>query len=200
MRLGDLGYHPSDDFVLRQGSNGLTGGEVPLGRRLLADARADLVVVAPTGTYDIYLYEPSGRLSTRIAVQRDPIRIADSFRSRFRDSVLALYGRDEYGKREWSLLTAPDVFPKELAQFDAIALSQNYELWVRDGSLPDSVANWTVFDRTGIPVFRALLPGALRVLDVAPSAILGVLVDHDGLEKLVKMRFEKPSVSLAESK
>lgn len=191
--LADFGTHPAEDYVLREGPRGPTGGEVPLGRQLLTAASDRQVLLGSTERFGFDGFRANGTQHLRLKVARDPTVIPEAFRRRFRDSVLARFGRDEYGKREWSLLTADDVFPRTFPEVDAIVVGSDGMVWVHDFS-PDyeRPSRWTVFDSNGLPLFRARLPGGALVLDVAAGRLLVLSTDADGLQSVRVFGFTRP--------
>lgn len=185
----DLGWHAAADRVLRDVGNGhLTGGEPPFGRQLLVSANDSIIVLASTGAFHFDEYDARGQLRRRVRVDGANRPVNESIRRRYRERVLSAV-TDEYGKREWTMLSADDVFPRELPAFDALVVEPTGDVWVRRTPVPDSDdrAEWVVF-HAGRPIYRVMLPVGLTVYDVRDGLIAGVLRSDDGTETIALMR------------
>ncbi len=181
----NFGAHLADDRVLRRtSSGGLTGGRPPFGRKLLAAADDSVVVVAATADWELWIYPPNGGLPRIIRVDLPRRAVNAATRREYRERVLRDV-RDEYGKREWTMLSNDDVFPREYPAFDLLLLDREGNIWVRETvSRADSLAQWSILDRTGLPLARIRLPSSFTPFDIAHDRIAGVWVDSLGGEQV----------------
>ena len=188
--LATLGPFPAEDFVMRRGPNGPTGNEVPLGRRLLVAAMESTIVVAPTGEYEFRLVSPRGELQRIVRVDRERPLLSEAFRRAFRDSVLERFGRDDYGKREWTLLTDADVLPTQLSAFDGLVVGRDDHLWIRDAQVPPRRATvWHRFSRDGTPDSRLRYDGNADLLDATATHLLLLVRDELDREHVLLLRY-----------
>ena len=180
-----FGGHPADERVLRlNASGGLTGGRPPYGRKLLVDGNDSVVVVVASGARELRLYEPHGGLASIVRVDRPLRPVVAATRRAYRERVLRDV-RDDYGIREWTMLSNDDVFPAELPAFDLLLVDREGAIWVRETvTLADTVAEWSVFDRAGSPVGRARLPAGFTPYDITRDLIAGVWLDSLGGEQV----------------
>ena len=179
------GAHASDDRVLRLNADGgLTGGQPPYRRKLLADADDSAVVVAASGTWELRLYSARSGAMKIVRVDQPRGLVDDGMRRQYRERVLRDV-RDDYGIREWTMLSNDDVFPAELPAFDLLLVDREGAIWVRETvTLADTVAEWSVFDRAGSPVGRARLPAGFTPYDITRDLIAGVWLDSLGGEQV----------------
>lgn len=179
------GAHAADDRVLRLNADGgLTGGQPPYRRKLLADADDSTVVVAASGTWELRIYSALSGTMRIVRVDKPRRLVDDGMRRQYRERVLRDV-RDDYGIREWTMLSNDDVFPAELPAFDLLLVDRKGAIWVRETvTLADTVAEWTVFDRAGSPVGRARLPAGFTPFDITRDRIAGVWLDSLGGEQV----------------
>ena len=179
------GAHPADERVLRlNASGGLTGGRPPYRRQLLADADDSTVVVAASGRWELWLYPVDGGTPRQVRLDLPRRAVNAAMRRQYRERVLRDV-RDEYGKREWTMLSGDDVFPRELPAFDQLLIDRDGAIWVRETvTLADTEAQWIVLDRSGLPLARVRLPASFTAFDVHHDRIAGVWVDSLGGEQV----------------
>lgn len=178
--LADYGMHASEDRVLRINAvGGLTGGEPPYRRALLLAVSDAAVYIASTGPFTIQRYDSTGTQRASIRVQRERKPVTDGMITHYRERVLSRV-TDDYGIREWTMLSADDVFPEVLPAFDAMLADRAGMLWVRE-SIGDGedVALWIVFGPDDHPKARVSLPSCFLPEDITESSILGVCTDAD---------------------
>lgn len=181
--VSDFGWHDGDDVAWRSGPRGPEGGKVPFGRELLVGGRDSVIVIAPTGPYEFKLFSAAGKLTHAIRIDVERTRLSATFKRRFRDSVLTNFGRDPYGRREWTILSADDVLPTEFPAFERVVVSQDNTVWIRDYSATRTLpTSWTVFSSSGLPLFRVLMPARCEILDVSAGRILAVTRDSNDVE------------------
>lgn len=183
--VSEFGGHPADERVLRLNANGgLTGGQPPYRRRLLVAAADSMVVVATTGSWEFRVFPTDGR-TTRIVRLSHPRRAVDAeMRLRFRERVLRDV-RDPYGVREWTMLSADDVFPRDLPAFDLMLFDREGALWLRESVvLADTDARWIVVDGDGTPLARVRMPADFTPTDIGRDRIAGVWTDTLGGEQV----------------
>lgn len=181
----NFGAHLADDRVLRRtSSGGLTGGRPPFGRKLLAAADDSVVVVAATADWELWIYPPNGGRPRIIRIDLPRRAVDAATRREYRERVLRDV-RDEYGKREWTMLSNDDVFPREYPAFDLLLLDRAGNIWVRESvTRADSLAQWSVLERTGLPLARIRLPSSFTPFDIAHDRIAGVWIDSLGGEQV----------------
>lgn len=183
--IAPFGRHPSDDRVLRRTpGGGLTGGRPPFGRKLLATADDSVVVVAASADRQFILYPSRGGPPRLIRVSQPRRAVDDATRRAYRERVLRDV-RDEYGRREWTMLSSDDVFPGAYPAFDALLLDREGSIWLRESVAPsDAVARWAVFGREGLPLARVQLPARFTPSDISRDRIAGVWIDDLGGEQV----------------
>jgi len=183
--VASFGAHMADDRVLRlNASGGLTGGRPPYRRQLLVDANDSSVVVAATGEWEMWIFGARGGNPHIVRVDRPRRAVDATMRKLYRERVLRDV-RDEYGIREWTMLSNDDVFLKELPAFDQLLFDHEGSIWLRESvTLADKDARWVVFDRAGAPIARVALPAALTPFDISSNRIAGVLLDELGREQI----------------
>lgn len=176
--VASFGGHRTDDDVIRLNpSGGLTGGRPPYGRKLLVAGDDSVVVVAATGNWELWLYPPRGGLPHIVRIDRPRRKMEAATRKEYRERVLSNV-RDEYGKREWTMLSNDDVFPKEYPAFDLLTVDRLGKIWVRESAAhTDLDAQWVVLERTGVPLARVQLPSTFTPYDISRDRIAGVWVD-----------------------
>lgn len=181
----NFGGHLADDRVLRlTSSGGLTGGRPPFGRKLLAAADDSVVVVAAKGDWELWLYPPRGGLPRILRIDRPRRSVDAATRREYRERVLRDV-RDEYGKREWTMLSNDDVFPREFPALDLILFDRDGDIWVRESAARgDNLAQWVVLERTGQPLARVRLPSSFTPFDITSDRIAGVWLDSLGGEQV----------------
>lgn len=183
--VATFGRHPADDRVLRRTpGGGLTGGRPPFGRKLLAAADDSVVVIAASANWEFILYPSRGGPPRIVRVSRPRRAVAGATRRAYRERVLRDV-RDEYGRREWTMLSNDDVFPREYPAFDAMLLDREGSIWLRESIAPsDAVAQWAVFGRDGLPLARMQLPAQFTPSDISRDRIAGVWIDSLGGEQV----------------
>jgi hypothetical protein len=191
-RLIEYGWFAGADIVLRHGRNGgLTGGEPPFARALLVGAVDSMVVVASTGPFQFDLFNKQGALVRSVRADMKPRRVSPGMITRYRERVLRDI-HDDYGVREWTMLSANDVFPKTLPAFDALLTDKSGAVWVRRSVTDeDTAAMWFVFDRSGEPIGRVTLPTNFAVTEVGLSSLVGISQDADRLQAVHVYRYSR---------
>lgn len=183
--VAEFGAHMADDRVLRlNASGGLTGGRPPYRRQLLVDADDSTVVISATGEWKLLLFDARGGTPRIVRIER-PRRAVDARTRRLYRGRVLRDVRDDYGIREWTMLSNDDVFPAELPAFDQLLVDREGAIWLRESvTLADKEAQWTVVNRAGVPVARVRLAAAFTPSDITRNRIAGVWLDSLGGEQV----------------
>lgn len=183
--IADFGRHPADDRVLRaRPSGGLTGGEPPFGRQLHISANDSLVVVSSSGAWIVDVFDARGNLVRSVRALRRRRAVTADMRQQYRDRVLTGV-TDDYGVREWTMLSTDDVFPVELPAFDLLRLDSVGAIWTRETVVDgETVARWFIFSSNGDPLGRVQLPADFVPTDILRDRIAGVWTDSLGGEQV----------------
>lgn len=188
----DLGWYDGDDRVLRLTSDGgLTGGEPPYGRALLLAAHDRAVALSSTGPWQLewFALDSATPVRTSLRVIHEPRAVTEEVRRRYRDRVLRDV-KDDYGIREWTMLSNDDVFPSVLPAFDQLQFDTLGRLWVRSSVMEgDALATWTIFADATTVLARMELPAAFTPHDITADRVAGVWQDEDGGEQVHVYRF-----------
>lgn len=183
----DLGWHDGDDRVLRQNPDGgLTGGKPPYGRALLLAAHDSAVAFSSTGPWQLewFARDSATLVRTWLRVAHERRAVTAEVRRRYRNRVLRDV-RDDYGIREWTMLSNDDVFPEVLPAFDRMRFDSLGRLWVRSSVMEgDALARWTIFADATTVLARMELPAAFTPHDITADHVAGVWQDEDGGEQV----------------
>lgn len=183
--IADFGRHPADDRVLRARPNGgVTGGEPPFGRQLHIAADDSLVTMSSSGAWIVDVYDTRGILVRSVRALRPRRAVTETMRQRYRDRVLAVVN-DDYGVREWTMLSNDDVFPAELPAFDLLRLDGAGAIWTRETVVDgERTARWFIFSSNGQPLAHVQLPAAFVPTEISSDRIAGVWTDSLGGEQV----------------
>ncbi len=185
IKLVDYGRFPADDRVLRlTEQGGLTGGTPPFPRRLVTASVDSMVIIAPTGAFQLELFHIGGRHVRSLRVAGDRVPVTSAMVLAYRARVMK-WATDPYATREWTLLSNDDVFPKYLPAFDMAVMDRNGLLWVRETPREsETLASWIVFTRSGQPSGRASLPSAFVPSVITSSKLYGLWNDGVNAEEV----------------
>jgi len=183
--IAHFGRHPSDDRILRARPNGgLTGGEPPFGRELHISADDSLVVLSSSGAWIVDVFNSRGKLVRSVRALRPRRAVTADMRQQYRERVLAGV-IDDYGVREWTMLSTDDVFPAELPAFDLLRLDDVGAIWTRETGVDgETAARWFIFSSNGHPLAHVQLPADFVPTDISSDRIAGVWTDSLGGEQV----------------
>lgn len=189
--VAHFGGFPADERVLRPSPNGgVTGGRPPYGRKLLVAANDSLVVVVSSADWEFALYPANGGTPRIASLARPRRRLNAATRRQYRERVLSNV-TDEYGRREWTMLSADDVFPEEYPALDLLLVDREGRVWARESvSIADTQANWVVIAGDSL-LARVRLPAGFRPFDVGRGRIAGVWTDSLGGEQVQAWSFDR---------
>ena len=143
-----------------------------------------VLFLARTGRYAVGKYDHNGRLLASICVDRARKHVSQQVVKAYRTRAMR-NATDAYTTREWTTLSADDVFPQELPAFDQMLVDSSGRLWVRESATElDRSALWVVLNADGHPLARLRLPAPLSVTAVNGDRILGVWNDFDAPEQV----------------
>src|SRR5690606_22556981 len=73
--------------------------------------------------------------------------------------------------------------------FDRLLADSDGAVWMEEGApYGEGVRSWIVFDPTGAPVARVLIPEGLDLLDIRGTLVLGVTWDEAGVPIVALLR------------
>jgi hypothetical protein len=175
------GKHAAADRVLRpDGPGHVIGGDPPYKRELLIAATDSFVFVSSSGNFIIDRYDLNGRLDRSIRILQPRVPVTKDMIVRYRARVMEGV-KDPYGIREWTMLSADDVFPDSLPAFDVMIADRAGRIWLRE-SVPEdtSMATWLVLTTGGDVIGRVEFPAGFRAMDADSLRVAGVWTDPDG--------------------
>ncbi len=149
---------------------------LPLGKEPVIAAAADRVYIGTADTYEIAVYDLSGR--SLGVIRRTGLDLALT-----RADIDAAKAREISRRGESSRVSvereyASMPFPKAVPAYTALIVDADGYLWVQDFPRggTDRV-HWTVFDRSGAPRADLSLPTDLQVYEIGHDYVLGRYLD-----------------------
>ncbi len=148
---------------------------VPFARSVVHDGRGGVVVIGPTDSLDLSVYE-GGRLALRIAGSPPHRPASPQLRQAWRDTMVHWNGGNNETFLE-AMRTAPRV--PELPTVGAVVVDDQRNLWVGGyATVGDTLRTWTVFSREGAPLARLDLPAVTDPVFHGPHELLDVQGDR----------------------
>lgn len=182
----------SQEYLTRCGSSGQTTctWDVPFGVKAHAVAHDTRIVVGNGDGYALKVYDPSGKLTAiyRRNLARKPLNAA--LRSRYVDSVVALYPPERRAQAHRALSMAPA--PDSLPSFTNLMMDALGDTWV---ALPDTAAAesapWDVLGPDGAYLTTVEVPRGLELTQIGDTFLMGIMHDADGGESVEVYRIAK---------
>ena len=199
--IGTAGSWPGTKSVMRVvrgGRGGLSIASVPMPfmDRFEAVVVDDMIVVASTDAYEIYVHEAGGRLIRIVRKLVEPRAVGADARGRWVEAQLADAPPGRVGPRIRKLYEELP-FPTVMPAFRSLAAQRGGRLWV-EAYQPASVATgeslWDVFSEEGALASQATLPAGFRPHEIGLDYVLGVWKDEWGVEyvQLYDLEMEGP--------
>jgi len=164
---------------------------VPFSRSAHVSAVGDRIAVAVSDAYSIRIFDESGDLMQFVRLRR-ALRPTADYLDRWMDSLLEPFegARRSQARATFAAMPTPDHVP----EMDAVLLSRDGYLWVREYRMrweQDEPAVWHVFDPGGALQARLTTPANFRVLEIGRDYLLGVATDDMGIERVRLHRLER---------
>lgn len=194
--VASLGSFPGTEwFSYWSGTSGW-GSEIAFAHRISAFAWGDLVVVAPSDTYEIKAFGPDGTLQ-RIVRREHDLVVSTSAHIDAEIELQAAQadeGEEETVRQElrerYELVPLPENFPA----FRTAMADLTGHLWVREFELPGedrSIPVWTIFDPDGRVLGFVETPAALDIYEIGDDYILGIARDDMRVEYIQVWSLER---------
>lgn len=174
-----------------KGSERYDQGPQPLGRETRVALGSDRVYVGEADSYDIKVFDLSGKPLPSIHKTVKPIAVTKQDINDDADRLIAMMGEKYRKGIEAEYAKTP--MPKTLPPYRELVVAVDDNLWVRDYARtgPDKVV-WTAFDKRGKQLSEVTLPNALEVYEIGQDYILGRYIDENaGAPEVRKYRLIK---------
>ncbi len=194
--VASLGSFPGTEwFSYWSGTSGW-GAEIPFAHRISAFAWGELVVVAPSDTYEIKAFALDGTL--RRIVRREH-EVVVSTTAHIEVEIELQVGQADEGEKEavrqelrerYELVPLPETFPA----FRTAMADLTGHLWVREFDLPgEDKPNpvWTIFDPDGRVLGFVETPAGLNIYEIGDDYILGIARDDMRVEYIQVWSLER---------
>jgi hypothetical protein len=180
-----------ETWVDPEEGGGFTQQGVPFSRGAHVSAVGDRIAVAVSDSYSIRIFDESGDLMQVVRLRRDP-RPTAQYLERWLDHLVEW--RDGPLKAEIRARFAAMPAPEHVPEFEAVLLSRDGYLWVREYRMrweEEEPAVWHVFDPAGLLQTRLTTPANFRVLEIGSDYLLGVATDDLGIERVQLRALER---------
>ncbi len=189
--LVELGTFAIEERVLRQRDNGgLTGGDPPMPRNLVAAVSPETVVLADAGDPALFIYTATGKLLRIIRLDLPQRQVTSAIRNAYREAAVGRYGeRNE----EWERLTADDVFPEAIPSIHSLHRGRDGSMWIT--SWPEDPARdgipVLVIDSAGHPEAHGVLPMGFSLQAIGMDHVFGWGEDSAGAPIVAALRIRR---------
>ena len=177
----DFGDKPGAEFFIRTlGGDGPDSRPalVPFGKQPLATVSPDRFYFAANDDYEIEVYDPSGKLTRLIRLDRDPVAVTADDGSRHIEAMVAEAAQEDEARmirQRLAQLPLPETFP---AFFNLKADALGY-LWAERYRRPGQEESvWDIFDPEGILTGQIEIPPRVYVLEIGEDYLLGLHRDE----------------------
>ena len=166
---------------------------IPFGKRPMATVSLSHFYYAAGDEFEIEAYDPTGRLTRLIRLDRDPIPVTAEDGNRYVEEMAAQATTDNRARmirQQLSQLPLPETFPA----FATMMADELGYLWVQQQTRPgQDDSGWEIFDPEGVLTARVSLPSRVSPLEIGADYLLGLHWDQLEVEYLHLYRVERPS-------
>jgi len=191
----DFGDMPGAEFFIRtlEGSGpDSRPALIPFGKLPLATVSPDRFYFAASEEYEIEVYDPSGKLTRLIRVDRDLVPVTAEDGSRHIEGMAADAARENEAhviRERLGRLPLPETFPT-FANLKADALGYLWAERYRRPGQEDSV--WDIFDPEGVLTAEIAIPRRVYPLEIGDDYLLGLHRDELDVEYVHLYSLERP--------
>lgn len=185
--IASLGPRPDADLQVSASGGAYTFRTLPFTRSTRTATWGELFIVAPTHSYEIRAYGPTGALTLVVRREHALVAPTPAHQETEIERRVALRPPEEQAARRRELrerfaeVPMPETFPA----FAAIVADALGHLWVQEYDLPGQERPsplWTVFDPAGRVLGFIETPSGLRIYEIGEDYILGRATDDLGVE------------------
>jgi hypothetical protein len=185
-----IGSFPGPENYMHTEEGSAMGVALWFGRSLQVAVAGDLVVAAPTDSYELRVLNRDGELLSLVRMEHDPLPLQPADFEALRNERL---GRMEDAARgRWERIY--EVMPRSrtLPAFRSLMADADGNFWVQDYLPPgDERRLWTVFDADGHALGKVETPEGLQVWEIGSDYVLGTMTDDLGVERVQLWGLEK---------
>lgn len=172
----------AQEYYINKAGNSFS--EVPLGRRVVASAGPTRLFVCTNQDARCLVFDSAGRqqgtFSVKLPRHTVSVRHWDLARCRLVEHLPSAEERQVH-----QAVLKEISSPREFPLIDEVQVDSRDRLWVRTfAGYGTKLATWIVLSPEGRPLFRVMMPDALRTLEIGDSYVLGLARDADGVESV----------------
>jgi len=179
-----------EEFVVRQ-DRSLSSRPVPFGRASHGAAGGDGFFGGESDRLEVRQWSPSGELLRVIRAAIEPRPVTPKHLARYEEEQReAAQRRNRVAAMVSAFSATTDPEPadvprrKTLPFFDRILVDRSGHLWVKEFGFDSEPGRWQVFGPGGAWLGAISTPAGLRVTDIGPDYVLGVVTDSLGVERV----------------
>jgi len=191
----DFGDKPGAEFFIKTvGGSGPDSRPalIPFGKQPLATVSPDRFFFAAGDEYEIEAYEPTGRLSRLIRLERDLVNVTVEDGSRHIEEMAAQANQESEARvirQRLADLPLPEKFPA-FANLKADALGFLWAERYRRPGQEDSA--WDIFDPEGVLTAQVALPPRVYPLEIGADYLLALHWDELDVEYVHLYALQRP--------
>jgi len=176
-----------------------------LGPSLSVTASSNRIFAGFSDTWDIRVWDETGRLIQRLRRAWEPVNVTASDQEAYAESLIAQGEGRPPVEAAYRQLAEDMIYPETHPAYDRLVATSEGELWVQRPQIepPWSEAidynpvrphpsEWDIFSDDGRWLATVTVPGRFRVMDVRDGVVAGVAKDELDVERVQVWRLQRP--------